>query len=49
MYGIGDCVNTNEFKMAAHAEKQGVLIASNIVSSIKGQPLKPYQTGMILL
>ena len=49
VYGIGDCVNTKEFKMAAHAEQHGLLIAENMIRSMKDKTLKPYKTGMCLL
>ena len=44
-YAIGDCTNTKEFKMAAHAERQGELLGSNFLRSLKNQPLNPYKTG----
>ena len=37
VYGIGDCVNTKEFKMAAHAEQHGLLIAKNTTTVMKSQ------------
>ena len=45
VYAIGDCTNTKEFKMAAHAERQGELLGSNFLRSLKNQPLNPYKTG----
>ena len=44
-YAIGDCTNTKEFKMAAHAGRQGELLAENFLRSLKGRDTKPYQTG----
>ena len=49
VYGIGDCINTKEFKMAAHAEQHGLLIAENMIRSMKDKTLKPYKTGICLL
>jgi len=51
VYAIGDCTNTKEFKMAAHAERQGELLGSNFLRSLKNQPLNPYKTafeGMVI-
>ena len=31
--------------MAAHAERQGELLGSNFLRSLKNQPLNPYKTG----
>lgn len=43
VYGIGDCVNTKEHKMAAHASTHAKLLASNFVRELKGQPLNEYK------
>lgn len=45
VYAIGDCTNTKEFKMAAHAGRQGELLAENLLRNLKGRDAKPYQTG----
>merc|ERR1712107_647049 len=51
IYGIGDCCNTKEFKMAAHAERQAECLVQNFLSTIKGHDKKPYKTafqGMVV-
>jgi len=51
VYAIGDCTNTKEFKMAAHAGRQGELLAENLLRNLKGRDAKPYQTafqGMVV-
>jgi len=43
VYGIGDCINTQETKMAAHATTHAHLVASNFIRELNGQTLLPYK------
>ena len=45
VFGIGDCVNTPEHKMAAHASTHAHLVASNLIRELKGEKLQPYKPG----
>jgi len=42
VFGIGDCINTKEHKMAAHASTHAKLIVTNLIRQMKGQKLQPY-------
>jgi len=51
VYAIGDCNNTKEEKMAAHAGTQGSTVASNLLLELQGKDKAPYKsafTGMLL-
>jgi len=45
IYAIGDCCNTPEDKMAAHAENHAKSVAANIVLEASGKPLRAYKTA----
>jgi len=54
VYGVGDCANVNEPKLAYHAGLHAGVAATNIINSLSGKPLTSYHTGnnhkpMILL
>ena len=49
VYALGDCVNTPEHKMAAHAGTHANCIASNFIKELKGQEKSPYKQSKILL
>ena len=46
VFGIGDCINTKEHKMAAHASTHAKLIVTNLIRQMKGQKLQPYSPGI---
>jgi len=51
VYALGDCVNTPEHKMAAHAGTHANCIASNFIKELKGQEKSPYKqkfNGMVV-
>ena len=43
VYALGDCVNTPEHKMAAHAGTHAQCIASNFIKELKGQEKTAYK------
>lgn len=43
VYGIGDCINTPEHKMAAHAATHANLVSSNLLKQVRGQAMTPYK------
>jgi len=47
VFAIGDCCDTDEHKMAAHANNHGALVADNIIRSITGQAKKPYKQAFV--
>ena len=47
VYALGDCVNTPEHKMAAHAGTHANCIASNFIKELKGQEKSPYKQSKI--
>ncbi|CAB4059061.1 AIFM2 [Lepeophtheirus salmonis] len=51
VYAIGDCCNTDEEKLAIHAENQAECIAHNLLRELEDEEPKPYTTqfdGMFL-
>ena len=48
VYALGDCVNTPEHKMAAHAGTHANCIASNFIKELKGQEKSPYKQSKTL-
>lgn len=47
IFAIGDCTNTPEHKMAAHASTHAALIVTNLQKQLKNQPLQPYKQGRL--
>ena len=50
-YALGDCSNTAEHKMAAHAATHADTVVANIVLEAAGKPPRPYKqkfVGMIV-
>ena len=45
VYAIGDCCNTSEEKMAAHAESHAICVATNIWRTLQGKNKLPYRQG----
>ena len=45
VFAIGDCANTPEHKMAAHAANHAQLVVSNLIRELKGEPTKAYVSG----
>lgn len=45
VYGVGDCANVNEPKLAYHAGLHAGVAATNIINSLSGKPLTSYHTG----
>jgi NADH dehydrogenase FAD-containing subunit len=43
VYAIGDCINTPEAKMAAHATTHAQTVAANLLREIKGEEMNPYK------
>ncbi|XP_059081447.1 ferroptosis suppressor protein 1-like isoform X2 [Tigriopus californicus] len=43
VFGIGDCANVPQEKMAAHAGDQGELVVKNLIASLKGSSLSEYK------
>lgn len=51
VYAIGDCCDTKEEKMAAHAGTHAYTVSNNLVRELQGKeklPYKPAFTGMLL-
>lgn len=51
VYAIGDCCNTAQEKMAAHAQNHGETVAENIALELKGKAKKAYKPrfqGMVI-
>lgn len=51
LYALGDCSNTSEHKMAAHAASHADTVVANIVLEAAGKPPRPYKqkfVGMIV-
>ncbi len=46
VYAIGDCCNTDQEKMAAHAQDHGECVGQNIARSVAGHQRKPYKQSM---
>ena len=46
VYAIGDCCNTSEEKMAAHAESHAICVATNIWRTLQGKNRLPYRQGI---
>ena len=46
VYAIGDCCNTSEEKMAAHAESHAICVATNIWRTLQGKNKLPYRQGI---
>ena len=47
VYAIGDCCNTREEKMAAHAEAHGTLVAKNIYREMQLNERVNYSQGIL--
>ena len=47
VYAIGDCCNTDEEKMAAHAGNHGEAVAANLIRELKGKEKLPYKSGWL--
>ncbi len=43
VYAIGDCCNTDQEKMAAHAQNQGESVCRNIALALAGSEKRPYK------
>ena len=51
VYAIGDCCNTSETKLGAHAVEHGTTVANNLARELKGEDKVPYKqifNGMVL-
>ncbi|KAK7148918.1 hypothetical protein R3I93_013059 [Phoxinus phoxinus] len=49
VYGVGDCVNVNEPKLAYHAGLHAGVAATNIINSLSGKALTSYHTGNVTM
>ncbi len=47
VFAVGDCCDTDQEKMAAHAQTQGEVAADNVVRSIQGRPLRKYKPSEV--
>lgn len=49
VYGVGDCTNLNEPKLAYHAGLHAGVAATNIINSLSGKALTSYHTGNVTM